>query len=432
MSNLTEREKNRRLFLKYLAASPVLGMGAQSALAASAGEMQGRPTDPYIWFPHDPNYAVQRAEDALDVFEMEATCAKLQPPAHFAFVASGADDDGGQTANRAGIAKVALRPYRLRNVSNVDTSVEVYGEKYSQPFFLCPVGGETIFNPDGVLAGLRASGKNNVAQMLSTYANATVAQGNQARNGNPVIYQLYHTSLAPLGNFEVTKALAQKAEREGAKTVAVTIDNPSARKHTQLMRARRSDRRVCVECHDTTDPTRLGRAGKGGRPIQMAEIPADILNQKPTDPQDWELIKRLRDVTKMNIILKGIMHPDDAATAAKLGYGVHVSNHGARNEDTSASTIGVLPDIVTAVKGRVPIFIDGGFRRGMDIVKALAIGATMVGFGRPWMWGLGAFGEAGVDRVIKIVAAETLSAMQQVGAASVKELRTMKIVSTSP
>ena len=421
MSNLTEREKNRRAFLKYLAASPAIGIGAKSALAATTGEMQGRPTDPYIWFPHDPNYAVEKPEDALDIFEMEATCHKLQPPAHFAFVASGADDDGGQTANRAGIAQVALRPHRLRNVANVDTSVEVYGEKYSMPFFLCPVGGETIFNPEGVIAALRASGKNNVAQMLSTYANATVAEGNKARNSTPVIYQLYHTSLSPMGNFEVTKALAQKAEREGAKTVAVTIDNPSARKETQLSRARRGDRRVCVQCHDTTDPTRGG--GRGSRPRQMQDLPAELFTKKPTDPQDWEMIKRLRDATKMNIILKGIMHPDDAAMCAKLGYGVHVSNHGGRNEDTSASTIGALPDIVTAVKGRVPIFIDGGFRRGMDIVKALAIGATMVGFGRPWMWGLGAFGEPGVDRVIKILAAETIAAMQQVGAASVKELK---------
>ena len=206
--------------------------------------------------------------------------------------------------------------------------------------------------------------------------------------------------------------------------MAVTVDTISARKETQAERAKRDDRRICATCHEIRDPRQPKRQSSPikERPI-FSEITEEMWSQKFTpQPVTWELLKRLRDVTKMELFLKGIMHPDDAAMCVKLGYGVYVSNHGGRNEDTSASTISALPDIVATVKGKVPIYIDGGFRRGMDIVKAISMGATMVGFGRPWMWGLGAFGEAGVDKVIDIIKAEVVAAMQQVGAASLKDL----------
>ncbi len=422
MSNLTEREKNRRLFLKYLAASPLLGMGAKGALAATGAELQERPADPYIWFPSDPNYVPEKPEDTLDLFEMESACHKKVPPAHFASVSSAADDDGGQIANRRAIANVALRGHRARDVSHVDTSIELFGAKYTFPFFLCPTGVEKSFDPEGVIAALRASGRHNVGQILSTVASATVADANKARNSTPVMHQLYHGVLSPVGNFEVTKAVMQRAEREGAKVVCVTVDGPSSRKTMQVERARRADTRLCAQCHEIRDPKRPKNVGRAAEPPQFSEIPKELQAQKPADPLTWELIKRLRDNTKMNMFLKGIMNPQDAAMCVKYGYGVYISNHGGRNEDTTAGTLSALPDIVSVVKGKVPIFIDGGFRRGMDIVKALAMGATMVGFGRPWLWGLGAFGEAGVDRVIQIVKAEVVAAMQQVGAANLKEL----------
>ncbi len=192
MSNLTKREENRRLFLKYLAASPLLGVGAKDALAATDAELQGRPADPYIWWPADPNYVVEKPEDAQDLFEMEAACHHKVPPAHFSSVSSAADDDGGQIANRQAIGKVALRGRRARDVSQVDTSVDIFGTKYSMPFFLCPTGVEKSFDPEGVIAAMRASGRHNVAQILSTVASATIAQANQARNSTPAMHQLYH------------------------------------------------------------------------------------------------------------------------------------------------------------------------------------------------------------------------------------------------
>jgi 4-hydroxymandelate oxidase len=137
----------------------------------------------------------------------------------------------------------------------------------------------------------------------------------------------------------------------------------------------------------------------------------------------WDYIKRLRDQTKMKIVLKGILAWEDAALAAENGMdGIIVSNHGGRSEDSGRSTIDALPEIVEAVRGRIPILVDSGFRRGSDIVKALCMGATAVCVGRPYIWGLGAFGQPGVERVMELLTIETRAMMQQVGAPTIKHL----------
>jgi isopentenyl diphosphate isomerase/L-lactate dehydrogenase-like FMN-dependent dehydrogenase len=137
----------------------------------------------------------------------------------------------------------------------------------------------------------------------------------------------------------------------------------------------------------------------------------------------WDFLKRLRDTTKMKIVLKGILAHEDAVLAAEQGMdGIVVSNHGARSEDSGRSTIDALPEIVEAVRGRIPVLVDSGFRRGTDIVKALAMGAQGVCIGRPYIWGLGAFGQPGVERVLELLRVELRAIMQQVGAPSIKAL----------
>ncbi len=419
MRDLTRQEKSRRSFLQYLAASPVLGMSAHEALAATGSELQQRAADPYIWKPYDPSYLVEKPEDALDVFELEAVAQKNSPLAHWGWMSTGADGEGTYRANREDISKFAIRSRRLRDVKSADPSREIFGIKYSVPIFLSPIGSHTQWNPDGEIATGRASAKNNVAQALSTMATNSTTEVNKVRNGKPVMFQLYQQA-----NWEVTKAIVARAERDGCPAVLVTVDGVSARKDMQWERSRRADTRLCATCHEV-------RAGNPKEPVgnvrlkkpQFSEVPAAIWDQKFTpDALTWEFLKRLRDFTKMDIFVKGIMDVEDALMCVKLGYGVYVSNHGGRNEDTAGSTIASLADIAPAVKGRVPIFIDGGFRRGMDVVKAVAMGATMVGVGRPYIWGLAAFGEAGVDRVMQILKAETLAAMQQVGAATLSDL----------
>jgi isopentenyl diphosphate isomerase/L-lactate dehydrogenase-like FMN-dependent dehydrogenase len=137
----------------------------------------------------------------------------------------------------------------------------------------------------------------------------------------------------------------------------------------------------------------------------------------------WDFFKRLRDTTKMKIIAKGILAWEDAMLAADAGLdAIIVSNHGGRSEDSGRSTIDALPEIVEAVKGRIPVIVDSGFRRGTDVVKAMCIGATAVCIGRPYIWGLGAFGQVGVERVLDLLREETYGAMQQVGAPTIKHL----------
>jgi L-lactate dehydrogenase (FMN-dependent) and related alpha-hydroxy acid dehydrogenases len=137
----------------------------------------------------------------------------------------------------------------------------------------------------------------------------------------------------------------------------------------------------------------------------------------------WDFIKRLRDITRMKIIIKGILAHEDATLCVQNGVdGLIVSNHGGRGEDSGRSTIDALPEIVEAVGGRIPVLVDGGIRRGTDVVKALAIGARAVCIGRPYLWGLGAFGQPGVERVLEIMRVETRAAMQQCGVRTVKEL----------
>jgi 4-hydroxymandelate oxidase len=138
----------------------------------------------------------------------------------------------------------------------------------------------------------------------------------------------------------------------------------------------------------------------------------------------WDYLKRIRDATKMKCVIKGLLAFEDAKLAADNGYdAIIVSNHGARSEDSGRATIDALPEIVEAVGGRIPVLIDSGFRRGTDICKALCMGATAVGVGRPYIWGLGAFGQGGVERVLELLRTELFAIMQQVGAPSIKELR---------
>lgn len=422
MDHLLRRDKNRRAFLKFLAASPVLTVGAKSALAATAAEMPARPADPYVWWPRDPNFAVDKPEDALDVFELEAVAHTKVPIAHFAYMNSNADGDGGAIKNREDIAKFALRGHRLRDVRTVDPSINIFGAKYNMPYFFCPVGGPSAQNEAGNIGASRAAGKYNVAQMVGSSPTDEV---NKARNGTSTFFQMY---INP--NFEVCKNMLHNAESAGARVVGITVDLPSTRKMTQFERIKFKDTRICGTCHEIADPKypkgtverRVGSTGSTSSVFTRAMTPEAKAYQGPPITLTWESMKRLRDVTKMDVMLKGIMHPADAEMCVKLGYGIFVSNHGGRNEDTSASTISALPDIVSIAKGKVPVFIDGGFRRGMDIVKALCMGADMVGFGRPWLWGLGSFGEAGVERVIQIINAEIVAAMQQLGAQSLKDL----------
>ncbi len=340
-------------------------------------------------------------------------CRQNVPPAHFGYMASGIDDEVTLRANREGFLKFQLRPRRLVDVSKVDMKTNILGVTYDTPIFIPPIGGQRSFHTDGELATARAAKTGNHLQILST-ATSTGVEDVTAARGQPIWYQLYATN-----KWEVAQHFVKRAENAGCLAVAVTVDRSGGRNQETLFRLRKSDTRNCSECHDRSS---LQANLKTRAMYQGVDISG--LTNTQSSAMTWDFFKRLRDTTKMKIVIKGILAYEDAVLAADNGIdAIIVSNHGARSEDSGRSTIDALPEIADAVKGRIPILVDSGFRRGTDMVKALCMGATAVGVGRPYVWGLGAFGQPGVEKVLEILRTELYAIMQQVGAPSIKDLK---------
>jgi len=409
MTSEVVRTASRRRFLQYLAASPLV---ASSGLPAYAGDAPLKLPDPMIWAPRGLE-PIKSPKEAINVFDFEPAAFKNVPPAHFGYMASGIDDEVTLRANREGFLKFQLRPRRLNDVSKVDMSVDIFGSKYDSPVFISPTGGNQFFREDGEVAVAKAARSGNHLHILSTSSNFSVEDVTKAR-GAPIWFQLYASP-----SWEVAQALIRKAEAAGCPVLMVTVDRVAGRNQETLFRLMRTDSRECSSCHDRSSFAARAARRHNYDGIDLTKITGSGESSNLT----WDTVKRMRDTTRMKIVLKGIVTPEDAELSVKNGMdGILLSNHGGRGEDNGRSTIDALPEIIVAANGKMPVFIDGGFRRGTDVVKALALGATAVGVGRPYLWGLGAFGEEGVTRVLEIMRTETRVAMQQCGVRSISEL----------
>jgi 4-hydroxymandelate oxidase len=416
MTRVVNQAASRRRFIKYLAASPLFAGTALSALAEET-QFPERPPDPYVWAPRDYEHLISDPKEALDVFDFEPVMHKNVPPAHFGYMASGVDDDVTLRSNRQGFLKFQLRPRRLVDVSNVDMSTEILGQKYETPIIIDPTGGHRAYHPDGEEGVARAAKIGDHLMILSTQASASVADVIAAR-GRPIWSQLYATD-----KFEVAKHHVESMERQGSTAIAITVDRSGGRNQETALRMKALDTRQCSSCHDSSSLA----ASLRHNPIYEGADLSGLKNiQSPS--MSWDYVKRLRDVSKTKIVLKGILAWEDAKIAAQTGIdAIIVSNHGGRADEAGRSTIESLPEIIN-VAGKMPVLIDSGFRRGTDIVKALCMGAKGVAVGRPYLWGLGAFGEPGVERVLQILRNELKVAMQQAGAPSLKDLKPSMVV----
>src|SRR4051812_20241891 len=402
-------EFHRRRFMQFLAASP---LAASVPAAAQVLVPKSRQSDPAMWAPLEADKLIKNPKEAINVFDFEPVARQNVPPAHFGYMASGIDDEVTLRANREDFLKLQLRPRRLVDVSKVDMSTEILGVKYPTPIVIAPIGGQKAFHPEGEIAVARGARAGNHLQILSTSTTSGVEEVTAAR-GAPVWYQLYATN-----KWEVARAMVQRAEKAGCPVVAVTVDRSGGRNQETLFRLMRTDKRDCNGCHE-----RGSLATNMKRRSMYEGLDLAGLTHTQSSNMTWEFVKRLRDTTRMKIVLKGILAHEDAVLAVEQGMdGIIVSNHGARSEDSGRSAIDALPEIVAAVKGRMPVIVDSGFRRGTDIVKGLALGAQAVCIGRPYIWGLGAFGQPGVERVMELLRTELYAAMQQVGAPSIKQL----------
>ncbi|MEC9218908.1 MAG: alpha-hydroxy acid oxidase [Pseudomonadota bacterium] len=379
---------HRREFLKFLAASPLLT--DFSVFAQEVEETIGeRLTDP---------------SEVINVFEMEAIAREKMPPAHFGYLSTGVDSDITLRANRAGFTRFQIKPRRLVDVSQTDTSVNILGTEASSPIFLCPVGSHGAYHSEAELGTARAAAAKGHHMILSTQASTPIEEVTEAR-GAPLWFQLY-----PTDRWEYTVAMLQRAEAAGCTAVCLTIDLPGGRNTETQQIFTRQDTRTCSSCH-------TGQA----KPI------FDGLNMRGVGLNNpamtWDVIARMKDVTDMKVFIKGIEVAADSALAVQYGAdGIVVSNHGGRATETDKGTIECLPEIVSAVNGRIPIIIDSGFRRGTDVYKALAMGASAVGIGRPYCWGLGAFGQAGVEKVLDLLNRELLITMQGSGTPTINSI----------
>jgi 4-hydroxymandelate oxidase len=401
----TRQAISRRRFLEFVAASPLIASSANAQSVAPPS----RPADPLAWAPRDLDAPIADPKDALSVFDFEPVMKKNVPPAHFGYMATGLDDEATLRGNRDGFGKFQLRPRRLVDVGKIDMRCEILGTTYDSPIVIAPTGSNRAFHADGEVAVAKAARTGNHLQMLSTVATTSIEEATTARGG-PIWFQLY-----PTRDWAIGDRLAQRAERAGCPVIVLTVDTLGPQKWETYIRLRRLDGRDCASCHALGSYLSRKPNFSG---IDVGGVPGTA-----TPNMTWDFIKRLRDTVRTKLVLKGILASEDARLAVEHGIdAIVVSNHGGRAEDGSGSSIEALPEIIEAVAGRMPVLVDSGFRRGTDIVKALAIGARAVCIGRPYLWGLGAFGQPGVERVLEILRAELRAAMQQVGAPSLKDL----------
>jgi 4-hydroxymandelate oxidase len=405
-SDLTD---SRRKFLRYLALSPVLASPFLVDGALRKTFAQDRSANSAAG--SEAVASIKSPDQVLDVMEFEDLAHKALPPAHFAYLATGVDDDATVRLNHEGYQKIEIRSRRLINVEKLDSSIELFGTKWETPIFLCPVSSMRAFDPEGEVAVARAADKKHHLQMLSTVAGTSIEDVTKAR-GAPVWQQLY-----PTNDWAVTRAIIKRAEAAGSPVLVFTVDHQDMANNETQFRARRFDDRDCSACHEK------GFSGylRGKPAFEGLDISKVTALYAPSFT--WDFVKRLKDATQMKLMLKGIVTREDAEIAVQHGVdGIVVSNHGGRAEDTLRPTIDCLPEIVAAVKGRIPVLLDGGIRRGTDIFKALALGATAVGIGRPQAWGLAAFGQSGVEAVLTILRRELGKIMSQAGTPGIRDI----------
>jgi 4-hydroxymandelate oxidase len=413
---------DRRRFLRYLAASPLLmGLGLDGGVLDGflANSGTGRPVmDELLQQASTSGAPIKSPGEALRIMDFEGAARAALPPAHFGYMASGVDDDVTLRANSGGFAKFQLRSRRLVDVRKVDTSVTIFGQRWETPILVCPCGSQNAFHAEGEIATARAARAKGHLQLLSGVSTTSVENVIAAR-GMPVWYQLY-----PTNDEKVAHAIARRAQAAGCPVLVVTVDLNAGRNLETQLRMQRSDSRQCIQCHTP------GIAHSLRRKPMFDGLDMSRATDYGDKSMSWDYLRRLRDaVPKMKLVLKGIVTSEDATLAVRNGVdAIVVSNHGGRADESGRSTIESLPEVTRAVAGRIPVMIDGGFRRGTDIVKAIALGATAVGIGRPYLWGLAAFGQPGVEAVLAMLRRELELAMRQLGAVSLAKITRASVV----
>ncbi len=347
---------------------------------------------------------------AVNLFDFETLARARMSPMAWEYISGGAGDELTLRWNRESYDRIRLRPRILVDVSRLDTRIKLFGRELPFPILIAPAAYQRLVHPDGEIATAKGAGAAGATMVVSTMATASVEEI-AAASARPLWFQLY---VQPDRAF--TRDLVQRAEAAGCQALVVTVDTP-------VVGLRNREMRIKFALPPGMDRPNL-RGLKSAASTTSHLPPEDQIYSAVLDPKlTWKEIEWLRSFARTPVILKGVLNSDDAELAVKSGVsGIIVSNHGSRNLDTLPATIDALPEVAAKVAGRIPVLMDGGIRRGTDVLKAIALGASAVLIGRPYLFGLSVAGAEGVARVVNILRREFEMAMALIGRASVSDI----------
>ncbi|MCU0499939.1 MAG: alpha-hydroxy-acid oxidizing protein [Anaerolineae bacterium] len=347
----------------------------------------------------------------LNLFDYERMAAARLDPMVYGYYVGGANDEITLRENRESFNRISLRPRMMVDVGERDLSTVILGQRYATPIITAPMAFIALAHPDGERGVARAAGSLGIPMTLSTMATTSIEDVAAERAG-PLWFQLYVYK-----DRGITRWLVERAETAGYEALVVTVDSPLLGKRERDVR-NQFHLPEGYTAANLNDPSyrRVSAVDQGSG---LASYIASLYDPALT----WKDLEWFASITKMPIWVKGILRGDDAQRAVDHGAsGIVVSNHGGRQLDTAIAGITALPEVIAAVNGRVDVLLDGGIRRGTDILKALAFGACGVMIGRPILWGLAVNGEQGVRDILTILRAELELAMALCGAPTVNEI----------
>jgi len=351
------------------------------------------------------------APEAVSLYDFEPLAKAKMSHAAWEYVNGAAADEFTVRWNREALDRIRLKPQVLVDVSKLDCRVTLLGREMPFPILLAPTASQRAAHPDGELATARAAGRCGATMVLSTLSNTSVEDVVGATK-SPVWFQLYVQH-----DRGFTRELVRRAVAAGCRALCLTVDTP-------VVGARNREQRARMAMPPGIGyPNLRDLKAADTMAVHMARQESSIFSSLLSADLTWKDVSWLQSFAGVPVLLKGILNPADADRAVKEGAaGIIVSNHGGRNLDTVPATIDALPGIVEKVAGRVPVLMDGGIRRGTDVLKALALGASAVQIGRPYVYGLGAAGEEGVARVITILQEEFQMAMALTGRPRIRDI----------
>jgi lactate 2-monooxygenase len=357
--------------------------------------------------------------------ELEAAAKEKMSTGAFGYIHSGASGEETLRKNVSSFSKFSIVPRFLNDVSTLDTSVKLFGRTYPYPLLIAPVGVQKIAHEDGEIGTAKAAATIGIPFIQSTVSSYSIEKIADATGDSPKWFQLYWSS----ANEEIGFSMVKRAEEAGYEAIVLTID-------TVMLGWREND----VRNHYSPLKLGFGKANYETDPVFLTSIPTNDFDSIIQGIQDniyhptlsWAHVADLRKRTSLPILLKGILHPEDAKLAIENGVdGIIVSNHGGRQLDGVISSIDALPAIVEAVGGKIPVLLDSGVRRGTDVVKALALGADAVLIGRPFVYGLAVDGQRGVEKVLENILQEMKVSISLSGIRNLKDIRNLTITSSS-